>query len=598
MVTTATHKKPRTVKDKSVYQKNLKAVRDRLPTSVLEVEIIPTKDTFSYTTTQQGKTIQHNNALTHVLSVSEHMRVIRNTVTGELFKFYQQMMRTKECRRLLKSYKRLQQSIHALKQKEALSPTDNQLLKSLSQQRKETASALEAMKVRFSVTKSFAVDYAAMLRKTRFAKPDAVLALKCADRAWLAMERVMFGDAKSPNFLKKGDYPSLEGKQANRCLILKPEGDNFFLHFGPTTFQLTPKKDDWFVLDTLERIRLCMEQGEAMDAENVALHLKGESPLPTYRVKYNRIVIKEIRGRKRLFLQMCLEGPPLLKRKKDGSPRHTYGTGRVGVDVGTQSQAVAAKDAVILKNLAQRCDKTLLFERKVRLLQRKLTRSRIANNPSFFNEDGTAKKRSERPKVPWQESKAYQKMKQKLKNMHRIAADSRQYAAHEDVNLIRRLGDHLITETMNIKSLQKRAKDTTHNKKTGRINRKKRFGKSIQNRCPGYFISRLKYIFTMTGGQYSEVNTWSFKASQYDHMLNTANKKQLSNRWHTLPDGRKVQRDCYSSMLLYCSKDTLDVPDTKRCNDYFDRFYRLHNKCIQEIITTQTKVMNSGIKIA
>ena len=64
-----------------------------------------------------------------------------------------------------------------------------------------------------------------------------------------------------------------------------------------------------------------------------------------------------------------------------------------------------------------------------------------------------------------------------------------------------------MTEPKNAKKLQKKAK-------TGK--RKKRFGRSIKNRCPGYFQSQAKRKFRI----YVEVPN-DYKASQYDHTSDT-----------------------------------------------------------------------------
>ena len=50
----------------------------------------------------------------------------------------------------------------------------------------------------------------------------------------------------------------------------------------------------------------------------------------------------------------------------------------------------------------------------------------------------------------------------------------------------------------------KRAKETTVNNK-GKINRKKRFGKSVKNRCPGGFQAAVENKFKTSGGTYIEV---------------------------------------------------------------------------------------------
>ena len=91
------------------------------------------------------------------------------------------------------------------------------------------------------------------------------------------------------------------------------------------------------------------------------------------------------------------------------------------------------------------------------------------------------------------------------------------------------------TEVKNAVSLQWRARKTTVNSK-GRFNRKKRFGKPIRNRCPGYFQTRAKQVFESTGGKYVEVPN-DYRASQYDHTSSEYVMKKLSERMFDLSDG-------------------------------------------------------------
>ncbi|HUS89478.1 MAG TPA: hypothetical protein VMW91_08955, partial [Desulfosporosinus sp.] len=78
------------------------------------------------------------------------------------------------------------------------------------------------------------------------------------------------------------------------------------------------------------------------------------------------------------------------------------------------------------------------------------------------------------------------------------------------------------------------------------------------------------------------MNTWTFKASQYDHILDDVSKKTLSMRWHVLPDGTRIQRDLYSGFLLYCSDQELKKPDKNLCDETFKQFLVLHNQCIND----------------
>lgn len=91
-----------------------------------------------------------------------------------------------------------------------------------------------------------------------------------------------------------------------------------------------------------------------------------------------------------------------------------------------------------------------------------------------------------------------------------------------------------VTEPKNAKKLQKRAKNTTFNSK-GKCNRKKRFGKSIKNRCCGYFQSQIEKKFKCTNGTYIKVPN-DYRASQYDHTADDFIKKKLSDRMYKLSE--------------------------------------------------------------
>ena len=129
------------------------------------------------------------------------------------------------------------------------------------------------------------------------------------------------------------------------------------------------------------------------------------------------------------------------------------------------------------------------------------------------------------------------------------------------------------------------------------VSRPRRFGKSIKNRCPGYFQLQIKNKFNNTNGVYIEVPN-DYKASQYDHTANNYIKKKLSDRMYKLSDGTLVQRDWYSSFLLYCYDHKIQNIDKHKCITEFDDCYKKEKALITWIKAHKIKVLNSGIKIA
>lgn len=559
--------KSRIRKPKTDAQKWLKQVRKELPTHVFEVELATTP----------SKTKLLNQTF-------EHARIVRNTALGGAKKRYDQMVRTKKYKGIKKAYRKI-----CLRMEKTKSGVVRKLLE---QEKKQLSTKLNDLTIEYGITFEYVRKQAEQLQK-RFSKAHSVVALTMAERAWGGMERLLYGDAEKVTFYPKDKLRSIEGKQNNRCMMIKVDKEeNFYLSFSGEHFPLLMKRNDLFIQETLTLANDYIKDGHEIDWENIQ-NFKGGKPLvSTYRIKYNRIVRKVIRGKLRFFVQIVLEGLPVVKRKKDGSFRHSLGTGRLGTDIGTQSVALVTENYIELKNLAERTSRSR--ERVLVNLQRALERSRRANNPDNYNSNGTVKKGKKR----WVYSKRYKKKQLKLQNLHRILAENRKYAHNQDINTIRSKCDHAFVEMMNFQGLQKRAKETTVNEKTGKINKKKRYGKSILNRCPAYYVKQMKYRFEMTGGQVEKVNTWSFKASQYDHMLDDVNKKQLSKRWHVFEDGMEIQRDLYSAFLLYCSNETVTKPNKTMCDKEFKTFKDLHDQFIINVQLQKKCIKNSGIKIS
>ncbi len=131
-----------------------------------------------------------------------------------------------------------------------------------------------------------------------------------------------------------------------------------------------------------------------------------------------------------------------------------------------------------------------------------------------------------------------------------------------------------------------------------RLRRKWFSGKEfIKNRCPSGFQTTIEKKFKLSGGTYIEVPQ-NYRASQYDHTADDYIKKELSDRLYKLRDGTLVQRDWYSSYLLYCyDYRTQDIDKTK-CNTEFDICYAKEKALITWIKANKIKVLNSGIKVA
>ena len=86
--------------------------------------------------------------------------------------------------------------------------------------KKDEVKKLEQEKItlteKFYITFEFARNYGAQMREEKYRLPDAVTVWSICEMAWKSMERIIFGDASKPRFYKKGEYVTIQGKQAER----------------------------------------------------------------------------------------------------------------------------------------------------------------------------------------------------------------------------------------------------------------------------------------------------------------------------------------------------------------------------------------------
>lgn len=501
-----------------------------------------------------------------VIKLSDRIRKVGNELVSLMKKNYDQLMRTKRYRGLLKLYG---------------STKDKQKCKMFADQ-------LNEMQKQYNVTWDYCRK--SMIPIGKKYGIGAVFALTKAEDVWHGVEKCLYSNGKTLHFSKHGDLPCIRAKQINRGIPMSVKNNELKFKLGKLVFGIQVK--DRFQTDEVNAVLDYLASPETTDRKAVQTLLEEACCISTYRPCYATLVPKLIRGKYRVYLHLTIEGRAKPKYDRFGNPRHKYGSGIVGADIGTQTVAYTSDTEAGLKNLSERGNSIQKSERLERLYYRAMDRSRRATNPENYNTDGTIKK----GKKKWTYSRHYKKLKAKHAELCRINAINRKLAINEDVNHLRSLGDTFVTEPKNAARLMKRAKETTVNNK-GRINRKKRFGKSVKNRCPGGFQTAVENKFKTSGGTYIEVPN-NYRASQYDHTADDYIKKKLSDRMYKLADGTLVQRDWYSSFLLYCYNYKTNDIDKKKCVAEFKKCYSMEKDFIEWIKTNKIKVLNSGIKIA
>ena len=400
--------------------------------------------------------------------------------------------------------------------------------------------------------------FATKLMINEYSSLGSHIKAKLVKRAFEAVNRLRFGNAKRVNFVRFDEMYSIEGAD-NRQAIKYRDG---IIIFNKLKMPVIIENNDLYAQKAIQN-----------------------------RVKYCRFLKRNIKGKDYYYVQLVLEGVPPKKVNKETGEVNLYITeGDVGIDIGTSTIAYCCDNEVKLLELAPEIEN---IEKQKRRLQRKMDRSRRAMNPNKYNDNGTIIKGN---RDKWIKSKHYIKIQAELRGLKQKQADIRKQSHNKLANHILKLGDKFYVETMNYSGLQKRAKKTTINKKTGKFNKKKRFGKSLANKAPAKLIEIINRKLTYFGTQIKKINTYTVKASQYNHFDDIYVKKDLSERWNIFyvkGEEIRLQRDLYSSFLIMNVNNLADKVDRDKCLETFDGFKRLYDIEIERLRNCGNKLISS-----
>lgn len=300
------------------------------------------------------------------------------------------------------------------------------------------------------------------------------------------------------------------------------------------------------------------------DYEMNALHGGMES------IKVVKVLRRLVRGQYKYYLQLTIEGEKPQKGRQ-------LGKGTVGIDIGPTTIAVAGENIVSIDKLAAECDS---YQNEINKLARKIDRSRRANNPQNFNEDGTIKRGVRLVWKKRKDMKRYSELLNELAELKRRQAAVRKASHISRANALLKQGDTFIVEDNPYKGWAARAKETKVSERTGKIQRKKRWGKSVADHAPAMFVTVLENKVKSLGGVFIKVDPKN-AASRYDFTDGSFTKHELDERTITLSNGDTHQRDLLAAFNLRHLKSGTEETkqyDRAAMRQHYDRFCELENE--------------------
>ena len=355
-------------------------------------------------------------------------------------------------------------------------------------------------------------------------------------RAFRAVQQYGFGKRGRPRFKGRNRLRSIEGKADVVIRLREVAGVPMILWAGlALPLMLDPRdRDGW--------------QATALQC----------------RTKYTRILRRTISGKVRWYCQVMKEGQPPKKA------RHRVGDGVVGLDLGPSTIAIVSDDTAELRTF---CAGVEPPAKEIRRTQRAMDRSRRATNPHAYNQDGTFI-RGARITV---RSARYRKLAAHKADVERRLAAERKRAQGELANRGLAQGRVVKTEKVSYKSFQRN------------------FGRSVNRRAPGMFVSILRRKAESAGASVVEFSTYHTRLSQYCHVTKQCSKKPLSQRYHEFPDGRRVQRDLYSAWLArFVQEDRLDASQLQASWAAAEPLLRRASSSFNQAASRSSSAVSSG----
>src|SRR5215472_12948861 len=238
---------------------------------------------------------------------------------------------------------------------------------------------------------------------------DSLAIQTLASRAYRAANRLLLGQARRVRFKGRHQLDTVEGKTNTNGIRWRAD------HVEWTGLMLPAR---------LNRRDLVQAHGLACP------------------VKYVRLVRRKLGERNRFYAQLVCRGVPFQK------PRHSLGSGIVGLDLGPSAIAVVSEQTTLLQPF---CPEVAPDAKALRRLDRKLDRQRRANNPANYDERGRVKRGPKR----WKVSKRQRKTLAQRREVYRKLAATRKRSQGQLAHRVLALGNIFQLEQLSYRAWQK-----------------------------------------------------------------------------------------------------------------------------------------------
>ena len=308
--------------------------------------------------------------------------------------------------------------------------------------------------------------------------PTALAPRSIGAPMWRAFEKLLFGNGETVHFKKYDTWNSIVTDGRSGIRIVSENNK---------TIKKMDSSKKYYCLYSVKQGK-SLKMPLKIDKKDLYLLEMAERDIHTV-----RITRKKVNGAYKYYVQLSVTGAPAIKYDAHGKELHPVGDAKIGIYIDTTSITIATKKGFSVIDIRIRND----IEEKIAGINRYLDKSRRANNPDNFNEDGTIKKgnivEGKRVRLTWKNSNSYNKARNKKANLQRVQSEQRKIRANKIANEIMAMGSDIIINDYPFQAAAMRKKfEEGHEKdEKGRHKKRSKAGKAIGENAPAMIVSIL-----------------------------------------------------------------------------------------------------------
>lgn len=361
---------------------------------------------------------------------------------------YREMIKTKKYRAVRQRYINLNKE---LKAEEASKDRNKAEIKELKTEIKETGKMMSEIYKDNHFTEFGFYSEMTQIYKSYNKWLDSSVSASLAQTLWTAYERFLYKDARKINWKQYGSLNTLRAR-ANNCSIRYVDG------------YITWKK---------LKMKVKVDQNNPYEVEC----FQNE-------IAYSAIKRRIYKGRTRYYAQITFKGePPAKYNKTTGEFTRVLGKGECVIKLLPQSIIVIKDGKITEFSLTVTSSDA---EKRLNTVEFLMERSRRANNPANYNEDGTVKSLKKDGRLCWHNSKRYNQLKEQKRDINEKLKNARKNHHQILSNQLLRYGDSFTIITTEMK------KEQSHDKG--------KKGKTIANAAPSMFKTMFIQKVNQLGG--------------------------------------------------------------------------------------------------